>query len=249
MLRVVFFGGTRRGLRALESLFIPDVRVVGVVSLAQHEHESDRCEDAMAKLCAAHDVPVYETRRLEDRDYAALLRELGPDVGFVVGCRVRIPTDVLAVPPNGMLAAHDSLLPAYRGFAPLNWAILNREDHTGVTLFFLSSGIDEGDIAGQRRVPIGPRDTAPMIYERVCQATVELVSEAIETLKTGPLPRRPQEHCRATYTCSRIPEDGLLEWHRPTEALDAQVRALTRPYPGAFTYYRGRKLFVWSASR
>lgn len=247
-MRIVFIGGTRRGFLTLEALLRAGHNVVGVISLRQHEQEVERYEGPIRELCAGAGVPLYETKWMKDRDYERLLREeLRPDVAFVVGCRVLIPERVYSVPPRGTLAAHDSLLPAYRGFAPLNWSIINGEAETGVALFHLSAGVDEGNVVGRRRVPIGPDDTAPAVYQRVCQATVEVVLEACPLLAAGVAPSAPQEHADSTYACSRAPDDGYLDWSRPTRALYNVVRALTHPYPGAFTYHRGRKLMVWAA--
>ncbi|MGD8451511.1 MAG: methionyl-tRNA formyltransferase [Phycisphaerae bacterium] len=247
-MRTLFIGGTRRGHAALAALLAQHADVCGVISLEQHAHETERYEEPMRSLAAQAGAPCYETRWLKDRDYAALLRDdLRPDVAFVVGCRVVIPPEVYEVPPRGTLAVHDSLLPANRGFAPLNWALLNGADHTGVTLFCLSERTDAGDIVSQERVPIGPDDTAPQVYERVCAATVRLVCAAHQTLLAGELPRIAQDESAATWCCPRTPEDGLIDWSAPTARVYNQVRALTRPYPGAFTYHDGRRLYVWRA--
>jgi methionyl-tRNA formyltransferase len=146
-MRVAFIGSTKRGYETLKALLENGADVVGVVSLAQHAHESERFEDAFADLTTQYDVPRIDTKWMKDRDYAALLAdEWQVDVAFIVGCRVLIPREVYESPRLGSLAVHDSLLPEYRGFAPLNWAILNGEDHTGVTLFYLSEAMDDGDL-------------------------------------------------------------------------------------------------------
>jgi methionyl-tRNA formyltransferase len=247
-MRVVFIGSTKRGYETLKALLEAGADVVGVVSLAQHAHETGRFEGAITDLTAQYHVPCIETQWMKDRDYAALLvDEWQADVAFIVGCRVLIPRAVYEAPRLGSLAVHDSLLPEYRGFAPLNWAILNGEDHTGVTLFYLSEAMDDGDIVLQQAVPIGPDETAPMVYEKVCQATVDVVLDGHARLVSGNAPRIPQVDGVGSYTCSRTPLDGCIDWARSTTETYDLIRALTQPYPGAYTHYKGRKLLVWAA--
>lgn len=247
-MRTLFIGGTKRGYLTLRALVDGGADVVGIVSLQQDEHEVERYEEPIRALAEEFDIPHYETKWMKDRDYAELIsKEIQPDIAFVVGCRILIPKEIYQIPLLGTLAVHDSLLPEYRGFAPLNWSILNGEDHTGVTLFYLSELMDGGDIVAQKPVPIGPDDTAPVVYERVCQATVDLVLEAYPLLAQGSVPRIKQDYPTGSFTCSRTPADGMIYWSKPTIAIYNRVRALTYPYPGAFTYYEGKKLMVWKA--
>lgn len=247
-MRVVFIGSTKRGYLTLKALLESGADVVGVVSLTQHAHETERYEQAIDELAAEYSVPVVATQWMKDRDYTALLtQEWQADMAFIVGCRVLIPRKVYEAPRLGSLAVHDSLLPEYRGFAPLNWAILNGEKHTGVTLFYLSEVMDEGDIVMQQSVPIGPDETAPQVYEKVCQATVDVVLDGHARLLAGEAPRISQTPGSGSYTCSRTPLDGCIDWQRSTLEIYNLVRALTQPYPGAYTYYKGCKLLVWAA--
>ena len=247
-MRVAFIGSTKRGYETIKALLEAGADVVGVVSLAQHAHETERYEPAFRDLTAQYNVPCIDTKWMKDRDYAALLaEEWQADVAFIVGCRVLIPQAVYEAPHLGSLAVHDSLLPEYRGFAPLNWTILNGEDHTGVTLFYLSEAMDDGDIVLQQAVPIGQNETAPQVYEKVCQATVDVVLDGHARLLAGNAPRIPQAAGAGSYTCSRTPLDGCIDWTRSTAEIYNLIRALTQPYPGAYTYYKGRKLLLWAA--
>src|SRR4051794_20542880 len=178
-MRTLFIGGTRRGYQTLSALLEAGANITGILSLRQDDHETDRFEEPIRRLAAERNIPCYESKWLKDRDYGAILRdEIKPDIAYVVGCRILIPPDLYEIPSRGTLAVHDSMLPEYRGFAPLNWSILNGEDHTGVTLFYLSELMDGGDIVCQKSVPIGADDTAAEVYERVCQATIDVVLEA-----------------------------------------------------------------------
>jgi methionyl-tRNA formyltransferase len=247
-MRTLFIGGTRRGYQTLAALLDAGANITGIISLRQDEHEADRFEEPIRALAGEHGIPCYETKWLKDRDYAAILRdEIKPDIAYVVGCRILIPPDVYEIPSRGTLAVHDSLLPEYRGFAPLNWSILNGEDHTGVTLFHVSEVMDGGDIVCQKSVPIGPDDTAAEVYERVCQATVDVVLEAHPLLAAGTAPRIPQDYAQGSFTCSRSPAEGEIDWSKSTRAIYDQIRALTRPYPGAYTFLGTKKVIIWAA--
>lgn len=247
-MRTLFIGGTRRGYLSLSALLDYCAHVVGIISLEQDPHESDRYEERIRTLAKTRGIPLYQTRWMKDRDYAEVIsQDIKPDICFVVGCRILIPKSIYALPPLGCLAIHDSLLPEYRGFAPSNWSIVNGEVQTGVTLFYLSDLMDGGDIVEQRRIPIGPDDTAPVLYERVCQATIELLLQVYPLLERGEAPRTKQSYEAGSFTCSRTPADGWIEWNQATRLIYNQIRALTHPYPGAFTVYQGRRLWIWKA--
>ncbi len=247
-MRVVFIGSTRRGFLTLQGLIAHGAHVVGVISLEQDAHEVERYETEIAALAAKHNIPLYQTKWMKERDYAAVLRdEWRADTAFVVGCRILIPPAVFNVLPQGMYAVHDSLVPEYRGFAPLNWAIINGETQTGVTLFSMAELMDGGDIVLQEAVPIGAHDTAPDVYESVCAATVRVILQAHDALKAGTLTRTPQDYSVGSFTCSRTPADGLIDWNWSTARIYNMVRALAYPYTGAFTYYKNQKLLIWRA--
>jgi methionyl-tRNA formyltransferase len=247
-MNILFIGGTKRGYLTAKALLEQGAHVSGIVSLTQDAHEVERYEQPIERLAQAHNIVHYQTKALKERDYAKLIaEEIKPDVAFVVGCRILIPESIYGIPRLGTLAVHDSLLPNYRGFAPLNWAVLNGEKQTGVTLFYLDDRMDGGDIVGQRAVPILSTETAAEVYEKVCTETVSLVLQACAQLAQGSAPRRPQNYDEGSFTCSRTPDDGLVDWSASTQAIHDRVRALGRPYPGAFTFYHGEKMLLWKA--
>jgi methionyl-tRNA formyltransferase len=247
-MKSLFIGSTRRGFLTLKALLEVGFPVGGVVSLAQHEHETERHEAAIRQLAESHGLALREAKSLQNPDLVTWVRdELGAEVAFAVGVRVLLPATLYTAFPQGCWGVHDSLLPAYRGFAPLNWAIINGETETGVSLFRVGDGVDTGDVLLQRRVPIGPAETAPEVYEKVCAATIAVVLEGYRLLRDHAAHPKPQDHSRATHTCSRKPADGLIDWSRPTRSIFNLIRALTFPYPGAYTHLAGRLLYILSA--
>jgi methionyl-tRNA formyltransferase len=139
------------------------------------------------------------------------------------------------------------LLPKYRGGAPVNWAIINGERETGMSMFYFDNGVDSGDVIGQARVSIDDRDTIATLYEKINQATLGLIREMVPRLKDGTAPRLKQDESQATYFPQRSPDDGLIDWGRPARAIYDWVRAQTTPYPGAFTYLDNQKVVIWAA--
>jgi methionyl-tRNA formyltransferase len=164
-----------------------------------------------------------------------------------MGWRSLISERVLAAARFGAVGLHESLLPAYRGFAPVNWAVVNGETQTGVTLFYLTTtGVDNGDVVAQAPVPIGEADTAHDVYRRTSRASLELLAAHFDRLLDGTAPRTPQDESRATYACARTPEDGLLDWRSTTREVHNLVRGLAHPYPGAFSYFGDKRYRIWS---
>jgi methionyl-tRNA formyltransferase len=246
-MKTLFIGGTRRGYLALTVLLESGADIVGVLSLAQDEHEQDRFEEPIRSLARNRNLPIRETKQVRDDTFVKWAKELRAETAFAVGVRVLLPENFNSIFPHGCWAVHDSLLPEYRGFAPLNWAIINDERETGATLFRVSEKMDGGDILLQQRIPIGPAETAPQLYEKVCAATVELVQRGYELLCRGEAVPKPQDYAVGSFTPSRTPADGLIDWTQPTRRIFNLIRALTFPYPGAFTYYQGRRLFILAA--
>jgi methionyl-tRNA formyltransferase len=148
----------------------------------------------------------------------------------------------------GAFNMHGSLLPRYRGRAPVNWAILHGEPETGATLHHMLEEPDAGDIVDQERVPIGPEDPVGTVMARIRDAALTVLARQLENLLRGTAPRSPQDHARATSFGRRRPEDGRIDWQRPAREIFNLVRAVTRPFPGAFADFEPeRRLMVWWA--
>jgi methionyl-tRNA formyltransferase len=175
------------------------------------------------------------------------LAALAPDFLFSFYFRQVLTSPLLALPARGALNLHGSLLPRYRGRCPVNWVLIHGETETGVTLHYMEPKPDTGDVVAQRRVPIADDDTALSLNRKLGDAARVLLREAYPALLAGTAPRTPQDHAHATTFGGRGPEDGRMSWHRPARELANLVRAVTRPYPGAFTTWNGAKLFVWTA--
>ncbi len=192
-------------------------------------------------------LPVLRPPSVNAPDVVAAIAGLAPDFLFSFYFREIIGPEVLGLARRGALNLHGSLLPRYRGRCPVNWVLINGERETGVTLHYMEVRPDRGDIVAQRAVPIADDDTALSLNRKLGEAARALLREAYPLLAAGTAPRSPQDHARATSFGGRRPEDGRIAWHQPARRLYDLIRAVTAPYPGAFTTYRGERLFVWWA--
>jgi len=246
-MRIALLCATRRGYLFLKKLteLLPQCELI-VFSFPEDPWEPPFLDD-IRDLTLAKDGQFFETRQVGSKHWHHLWESTAVDLMFVVSWRYLIPASVYQRPQLGTFIFHDSLLPKYRGFAPTVWAIINGDDHTGVTLFEIAKEVDEGAIVDQERVPIGPDDTIGGVIERVTQTYLDLLERNLANLLNGTAPRYPQDHTQATYTCKWMPEDNQLDWTAPSARIYNLIRAVSAPYPGAYTTLAGKKLRVWAA--
>jgi methionyl-tRNA formyltransferase len=247
-IRIAFIGCVAEGRRSLETLLAMGEKVVGIFTLTPERAAKTSGAVRWDDLADEHGIPLHLVRNINDEEAVEALRELRPDLIFCVGWTQLLRKPILDLPRLGCIGFHASLLPRYRGRAPVNWAIINGETETGNTMMLLDDGVDTGDILAQRRFPIEPDDTCATVYEKVSRSEEEMIREVMPLVHQGRMPRRPQDHSRATVMPKRRPRDGVIDWNRSTRELHDWVRALTHPYPGAFTYLDGTRVRVWKAS-
>ncbi|MBZ0290213.1 MAG: methionyl-tRNA formyltransferase-like protein [Anaerolineae bacterium] len=246
-MRVVLFCATRRGWRVLLKM----IELAPQADLRVFSFKEDAWEppflDDIRRLAEGHGAEFYETKQAGGEKWQHLWDDV--DLILAVNWRYIIPARVFERARLGAYVFHDSLLPAYRGFSPTVWALINGEDHTGVTLFEMVEDYDAGAIIGQARVPVSPDATIATVTEQVTDAYLALLETHLSALTTGNAPRRPQDDAQATYTCKLLPEDFRIDWSWPTARIYNLIRAVTAPYAGAYTTLNGQKLIVWSAQR
>jgi methionyl-tRNA formyltransferase len=245
-LRIVVFGYHTIGYRCLQELLAHGAEVSAVVT---HQDDAGECVwfESVAALAQSAGIPVLAPKTPNTPAFACHLRTLQPDLILSFYYRRLLSRELLAIPRLGCINLHGSLLPKYRGRAPVNWVLVNGETQTGVTLHYMVEQADAGDIIAQRAVDIAFEDTALTLFEKVAQAALELFRETFPLIKAGVAPRMPQDAAQATYFGGRTPDDGRIAWQRPALALYNLIRAVTIPYPGAFTFLHGKKLYVWSS--
>jgi len=244
--RAVVFGYHDIGVACLEAVQEQGGHVVMVVT-----HEDDPAETlwfaSLADAAAARGIPVCAPEDPNAPAFVERIRWLQPDLIFSFYYRRLLGRALLHLPRLGAINVHGSLLPKYRGRAPINWALVHGETLTGVTLHYMDERADHGDIIAQRPVPIAVEDTALTLSRKLTVAARDVVRETYPLIVSGRAPRTPQDHAAATRFGRRRPADGRIDWGAPAWRIYNLVRAVAHPFPGAFTYWEGRRVLVWEA--
>ncbi len=237
-----------------------EIGCVGLDALLRHgfdvqavfTHKDDPAETvwfrSVAELAAARGIPVFAPDDINHPLWVERIRAWQPDILFSFYYRRLVKPAILDLPKRGCLNLHGSLLPRYRGRCPVNWVLIHGERETGVSLHYMTPRADDGDLVAQAAVPIGDDDTALTLFRKMAGAAERLLDAALPRLRAGTASRTPQDHARATTFGGRRPEDGEIDWSRPAAEVRNLVRAVTHPYPGAFTWAGDCRLTVWSAA-
>jgi methionyl-tRNA formyltransferase len=246
-MRIVFFGFQTWGYKTLQALIETDHDVVLAVSHPSSEESYKAIWSApVDELAREHGIPLHLTERV-DAETIDLVKRAEPDVIVVNSWYYRMPAELFNLPPHGTLNFHDSLLPRFTGFSPVLWALISGESEFGLTVHRMDDGLDTGDILVQRSVSIGPTDTGTELVLRGMDLIPGVLAEALNALESGTAVWRPQSKAERTYFHKRSERDSLIDWSWPAEDLARFVRALSDPYPRAFTFYRGERIEVLEA--
>lgn len=205
--------------------------------------------DSVTEMAAANGLQVFAPDNINHPLWVERIRKFEPDIIFSFYYRSMVKEEILAIPPKGCLNLHGSLLPKYRGRCPVNWVLVNGETETGVSLHYMTAKPDNGDIVGQEKVQIAPVDTALSLHHKMTSAAAHLLDSTLPLLRKGTEQHIPQDQSLATYFGGRSPADGEIDWEQSAEQVGNLVRAVTRPYPGAFSYLGNRKTLFWSVSQ
>jgi methionyl-tRNA formyltransferase len=244
--RILFFGYSEVGHDCLALLLERGDNVVALIT-----HEDNPQEKIWFKTPAVaareHGLPVYTPATVNTSEWVEQIAALRPDLILSVYYRNMISGKILALPRLGAWNLHGSLLPKYRGRAPINWAVLHGEPRSGMTLHRMVRSADAGAIVDQEGVDLGPRDTAEQAFRKVLPCARRVLARQIDALLAGTAPETPQDESQATYFGGRKPEDGRIVWTQTSAQIFNLIRAVTDPYPGAFTDVGAARLLVWWA--
>jgi methionyl-tRNA formyltransferase len=240
-LRVIFMGTAEIACPSLAALCAsPGVSVVAVVTQPDRPKGRDLKVQpcAVKQLAVGKGLPVLQPERARQPEFVAELTSLRPDLIAVMAYGQILPPAILDLPPLGCVNVHTSLLPKYRGAAPIQWAIANGDTETGVTVMQMDAGMDTGGILTQRTTPIRPEDNAQTLHDRLAQLGAELLVETIPGLVSKQIQPRPQPTEGASHARKITKEDGRIDWRQPARTIWNRLRAFT-PWPGAFTFWFG----------
>lgn len=192
-------------------------------------------------------IPLFPVKNLNSDEVVQSFQKMGPDFIYVIGWSRLVKKEILAAAKKGAIGLHPTLLPEGRGRAPIPWTILKGLQKSGVSIFHLAEAPDAGDLIKQATYDVDREETATTLYKKVCDTTYSLVKETYPLLALGKAPRIKQDESKATHWVKRTPEEGLIDWNKSSHEIHTLIRAVTHPYPGAFTYLEGKKVVVWKA--
>jgi methionyl-tRNA formyltransferase len=250
-MRIAFFGTPEPAAALLAELINSSHEIVLVVT--QPDRPKGRGQKVVAppvkELALRYALPVEQPDKLKDNAvFRALLGSLAADIAVVVAYGKIIPADILQLPKFGFINVHASLLPKYRGAAPVQWALLNGEKETGVTIFKLVEQLDAGPIVSQKSLTIRPSDTAESLLGRLFELSKPLLTETLDAIAAGSAQFRPQDETAVTYAPALTRESGEIDWRKSAAEINNRIRALV-PWPAAHTFYRGKRLQILRAEQ
>lgn len=246
-LKMVFMGSPEFSIPSLRRLTGEFGLVACVTQPEKPRGRGLKVEPTPVKQAAMElGVPVVEPRKLSTPDFLSWLRGVEPDLCVGVAFGQIVPSEVLNIPPLGFVNVHPSLLPRLRGAAPIQRAIMNGEETTGVTTMYMDEGLDTGDIILQAEVAISPDDNYKSLHDRLAEVAADLVAKTVGLIAAGRAPRIPQDHSKATWAPHIKAEDEVIDWKKSAKEIVNQVRGLD-PAPGASTALNGKRIKIWRA--
>lgn len=243
-MRLIFMGTPRFAVPAFEKLLNSNHQVVAVVTAPDKPRGRGQVlsPTPVKKAAQEANLPILQPTNLKSPEFLNILKQFNPDLNVVVAFRI-LPETVFSMPKYGSMNLHASLLPAYRGAAPINWAIINGETITGLTTFLLQKKIDVGDIIMKRQVAIKPDDDFGSLHDRMSLAGADLLLESIDALEQGKVKPIPQDKAQGSAAPKLTPQTGSINWNRPAKEIHNLVRGLS-PFPGAYCRLDGKKLII-----
>ncbi|HEY6267946.1 MAG TPA: methionyl-tRNA formyltransferase [Candidatus Acidoferrum sp.] len=246
-MRIVFYGTPQFAVPTLEYLLAQNYfEILGVIT--QPDRPRGRGQEvsfsAVKESALEAKIPVYQPEKIRAAESEELLRKLAPDCVVIIAYGQIIPARLLPIPKLGWINLHASLLPKFRGAAPINWAIVNGQIRTGVTTMRIDAGMDTGEMLLQRELEMGPNETAPELAVRLSEIGGPLMAETLLGVTAGTIVPKAQNHAEATYAPMLKKEDGRIDWSRPAVEIYNRMRGFA-PWPGAYTTFRGQSCHVW----
>ena len=245
MLKIIFMGTADFGEPFLEKLV--DIKENQVMVITQPDRPQGRGRKILPtpikKIALNKGLEVFQPENINDEESTKKIKEFNPDIILVVAYGQILSGHILNIPKIGCINIHGSLLPKYRGAAPINRAIINGEKETGITFMFMKEKVDTGEIIFQEKIDILPDETCGELYNRLSDLSARSLPKLLEKIKSGKIERIPQDNKLATFARKMNKEDGKIDWNDKGEKVYNLIRG-TIPFPGAFTYYKGRKLKI-----
>lgn len=247
-MKIVFMGTPDFSVPAIERLLEAGHEIAAVVTQPDKpKGRGGKMQYTPVKEAAIKaDIPVYQPQKVRDAEFVQLLRDINPDVIVVIAFGQILSKDILDMPPYGCINVHASLLPKYRGAAPIQWSVIDGEEYTGVTTMYMDEGIDTGDIIDTIVVPIEPKETGGSLFDKLAVTGGELIVETLDKLEKNTAVRTKQDNSKASHVGMISKELGLIDFNKPAVEIERLIRGLN-PWPSAYTTMEGKTLKIWDA--
>ncbi len=247
-MKVLFMGTPDFAVATLNQLIHSRHEVIGVVT--QPDKQKGRGHavsfSPVKELALQFQLPVYQPLKVKDPEFLEFIRSLEPEVIVVAAFGQILPKALLDIPPHGCINVHGSLLPKYRGAAPIQYSIIDGEEETGITIMYMDTGVDTGDIILQESIPIAPKETGGSLFDKMGTFGARLLLEALDNIEAGTAVRIPQDNEKATYVKMLFKDMGRIDFTQPALKLERLIRGLN-PWPSAYTILDGKTLKLWQA--
>ena len=247
-MRIVFMGTPDFSVPTLESLIDSRHQVAAVVT--QPDKPRGRGKEILMspvkEAAIKHKIPVFQPVRARDDAFVEELRRLSPDVAVVIAFGQILSRELLQIPVYGCVNIHASLLPRYRGAAPIQWAVINGDEETGLTTMMMDEGMDTGDMLEKLVVPLNPKETGGSLFDRLSLLGGDLILSTLDKLEAGTIQRIPQDHDKATYVKKISKASGEIDWAQDAAYIERFIRGMA-PWPSAYTFLEGKMLKIWAA--
>ncbi len=247
-MKAIYMGTPEIAATILETLLSSDIEIIGVVT--QPDKPKGRGKEMafppVKEVALKHQIPVYQPRRVKEPEFVEQLKALAPDIILVAAFGQMLSKDILDFPPYGCINVHASLLPKYRGSAPIQWVILNGEEKTGVTIMKMDVGCDTGDMILKKEIEISKDETGGSLHDKLAGIGGDALLEAIEQIKNGTATFTKQDDTQSTFIKMLSKDMGKIDFSKDAVSIERMIRGLN-PWPSAYTYYKGKTLKLWQA--
>ena len=247
-MKIVFIGGVKFSYAILEKILNQNFSVEAVFSYDESKNFFYSDYTSFDKITNEHKIKHIKVMNINDEENIKIINEIQPDIIFVMGWSQLLKDKLLKIPKLGVIGSHPTELPKYRGRAPIPWSIIKELTESALTFFYISPGMDDGDILCQEKFQITLTDDSTSLYEKMTELGKKMISQSLPLLKSGNAKRIPQnlEDFIENWP-KRTPEDGKIDWSKPAKEIHTLIRASTNPYPGAYSFLLGSKIIVWKS--
>ena len=247
-MKIVFIGGVKFSYAILEKILNENFSVEAVFSYHESKNFFYSDYESFDKITDEHKIKHIKVMNINDEENIKIINEIQPDIIFVMGWSQLLKDKLLKIPKLGVIGSHPTELPKYRGRAPIPWSIIKELTESALTFFYISPGMDDGDILCQEKFQITLTDDSTSLYQKMTELGKKMISQSLPLLESGNAKRIPQnlEDFIENWP-KRTPEDGKIDWSKPAKEIHTLIRASTNPYPGAYSFLLGSKIIIWKS--